>query len=66
CRIRPSDQMEAFVGEVGGDGFMLSMIYSPGALEEFVDHVVPILQERGVYRTEYTGVTQRDHFMDDA
>ena len=60
-----ADQMEAFVGEVGGDGFMLSMIYSPGALEEFVDQVVPILQTRGLYRTAYKGKTQRDLLLDD-
>lgn len=60
-----ADQMQDFITEVGGDGFMLSMIYSPGALEEFVDQVIPILQERGVYRTEYRGQTQRDHFLDD-
>ena len=48
--------------QVGGDGFMLSMIHSPGALEDFVDQVVPILQARGIYRTAYTGTTQRDHF----
>ena len=60
-----ADQMEAFFGEVGGDGFMLSMIYSPGSLEEFVDQVVPILQKRGVYRTSYKGRTQRELFLDD-
>ncbi|MBU2532368.1 MAG: LLM class flavin-dependent oxidoreductase [Alphaproteobacteria bacterium] len=60
-----ADQMEAFVGEVGGDGFMLSMIYSPGALEEFVEHVIPILQARGLFRTAYSGWTQRDHLLDD-
>ena len=31
-----ADQMEAFMAEVGGDGFMLSAIHSPGAIEEFV------------------------------
>lgn len=56
-----ADQMEAFIDQVGGDGFMLSPIYSPGAIEEFVDLVVPELQRRGRYRTDYTGVTQRDH-----
>ena len=58
-----ADQMEAFFDEVGGDGFMLSPIYSPGAIEEFVDEVVPELQRRGRYRTEYTGTTQRDHLL---
>ena len=45
---------------VGGDGFMLSPIYSPGAIERFVDEVVPLLQRRGRLRTEYAGPTLRD------
>ena len=56
-----ADQLEAFFDEVGGDGFMLSPIYCPGAIEEFVDMVVPELQRRGRFRTAYTGETQRDH-----
>jgi alkanesulfonate monooxygenase SsuD/methylene tetrahydromethanopterin reductase-like flavin-dependent oxidoreductase (luciferase family) len=55
-----ADQMEAFMGTVGGDGFMLTPIYSPGAIEEFVDLMVPEFQRRGVYRTEYKGTTQRE------
>jgi hypothetical protein len=39
-----------YFDEVGGDGFMLSPIYTPGAIEEFVDLVVPELQRRGRYR----------------
>lgn len=53
--------MEAFFDHVGGDGFMLSPIYCPGAIEEFVDLVVPELQRRDRFRTEYTGRTQKDH-----
>jgi len=56
-----ADQLEAFFDAVGGDGFMLSSIYTPGAIEEFVDQVVPELQRRGRFRTEYAGTTQRDH-----
>ena len=56
-----ADQLEAFFDEVGGDGFMLSPIYCPGAIEEFVDMVVPELQRRGRFRTAYTGETQREH-----
>ena len=56
-----ADQLEAFFDEVGGDGFMLSPIYCPGAIEEFVDMVVPELQRRGRFRTAYAGETQRDH-----
>ena len=55
-----ADQMEAFIAEVGGDGFMLSAIHSPGAIENFVDLVVPELQKRGMFRTEYKGRTQRE------
>ena len=58
-----ADQMEDYVDQVGGDGFMLSPIYTPGAIEEFIDLVVPELQRRGRYRRDYAGTTQRDHLM---
>ncbi len=60
-----ADQMEAFFDEVGGDGFMLSPIYCPGSIEEFVDLIVPELQRRGRYRSAYTGTTQLDHLRQD-
>jgi alkanesulfonate monooxygenase SsuD/methylene tetrahydromethanopterin reductase-like flavin-dependent oxidoreductase (luciferase family) len=60
-----ADQLEAYLGGVGGDGFMLSAIYCPGAIEEFVDLVVPVLQKRGLFRQEYAGTTQRDHLRQD-
>jgi hypothetical protein len=34
----------------------------PVGLETFVEHVIPILQKRGLARTEYTGTTLRDHY----
>jgi hypothetical protein len=34
----------------------------PSGLEAFVDHVVPILQQRGLFRREYAGSTLRDHY----
>ena len=55
-----ADQMEAFINVAGGDGFMLTAIHSPGAIEEFVDLVVTELQKRGIYRKEYKGNTQRE------
>jgi len=58
-----ADQMEDFFERVGGDGFMLTPIYSPGAIEEFVDQVVPELRRRGRYRDGYAGATLRDHLM---
>jgi FMN-dependent oxidoreductase (nitrilotriacetate monooxygenase family) len=43
------------------DGFILVPHITPGGLDPFVDRVVPLLQERGVFRAEYTGTTLRDH-----
>jgi long-chain alkane monooxygenase len=61
-----ADQLEAYFDAVGGDGFMLSPIHCPGAIEEFVDLVVPELQRRGRFRRTYTGTTQRDHLNQDS
>ena len=35
--------------------------HQPGAFEDFVRYVVPELQKRGIYRTDYAGPTLRDH-----
>jgi alkanesulfonate monooxygenase SsuD/methylene tetrahydromethanopterin reductase-like flavin-dependent oxidoreductase (luciferase family) len=43
------------------DGFILVPHITPGGLDEFADTVVPLLQERGVFRSEYTGSTLREH-----
>ena len=43
------------------DGFILVPHVTPGGLDAFADQVVPLLQERGSFRTEYTGTTLRDH-----
>jgi FMN-dependent oxidoreductase (nitrilotriacetate monooxygenase family) len=43
------------------DGFILVPHVTPGGLDEFADKVVPLLQERGSFRTEYTGTTLREH-----
>ncbi|MGW5150477.1 hypothetical protein [Rhodococcus koreensis] len=56
-----AELIEHWVGEGGSDGFTLQPTTIPDSLELFVDHVVPILQQRGMHRTEYTGATLRDH-----
>ncbi|GAA1102277.1 NtaA/DmoA family FMN-dependent monooxygenase [Nocardiopsis composta] len=43
------------------DGFVLVPHLTPGGLDEFVDRVVPVLQERGAFRTDYTGTTLREN-----
>ncbi|MDB5373462.1 MAG: ntaA 1 [Belnapia sp.] len=43
------------------DGFNILPAYFPGAFDDFVDMVVPILQERGLFRQDYAGTTLREH-----
>lgn len=43
------------------DGFNVTPYLIPDGLDDIVDLLVPALQERGVYRTEYTGTTLREH-----
>ncbi|KIQ65527.1 F420-dependent methylene-tetrahydromethanopterin reductase [Kitasatospora griseola] len=58
---RVAEEMNRFVQEDAGDGFILAPHLTPTGLDEFADRVVPLLQERGVFRTEYQGDTLRDH-----
>jgi len=57
-----ADQLEMIFQAQACDGFVISPAYLPGAFEEFVKFVVPELQRRGIFRTEYTGKTLREHF----
>jgi FMN-dependent oxidoreductase (nitrilotriacetate monooxygenase family) len=43
------------------DGFNIMPPWFPGAFDDFVDQVVPILQRRGLFRTDYAGTMLRDH-----
>ncbi|MFD9330672.1 NtaA/DmoA family FMN-dependent monooxygenase [Streptomyces sp. NPDC060065] len=54
-------ELDGFVTNDAADGFILVPHLTPGGLDEFVDRVVPLLQERGAFRTEYTGTTLRSH-----
>jgi alkanesulfonate monooxygenase SsuD/methylene tetrahydromethanopterin reductase-like flavin-dependent oxidoreductase (luciferase family) len=56
-----ADLVEDWVTGGGSDGFTLQPTTVPESLELFVDHVIPILQRRGLHRREYTGTTLRDH-----
>ena len=55
---RVADALQAWFEEHGADGFVLFEPL-PGQLELFVDKVVPILQQRGLFREEYEGDTFR-------
>jgi len=43
------------------DGLNLMPDFEPSGIEAFVEHVVPILRRRGLFRREYQGTTLRDH-----
>ena len=54
-------QLNDLVQADASDGFILVPYITPGGLDRFADTVVPLLQERGVFRTEYEGTTLRDN-----
>ena len=56
-----AESMNAFVQSDASDGFILVPHITPGGIDDFAEKVVPLLQERGVFRTDYTGPTLRDH-----
>jgi len=59
--VQVADEIDLLVQADAADGFILVPHVTPGGLDGFADEVVPILQERGRFRTEYTGATLRDH-----
>lgn len=57
-----ADTIEDWFRHGAADGFNVMPPYYPGGLDVFTSTVVPILRSRGLFRTEYTGTTLRDHF----
>ena len=55
-----ADTMEELLVERGVDGFLIQPSYLPGGLNDFVGSVIPELQRRGIFRTEYEGKTLRE------
>jgi FMN-dependent oxidoreductase (nitrilotriacetate monooxygenase family) len=56
-----ADLMEHWFTERACDGFVIAGTHMPGSFEDFVRFVVPELQKRGLYRTEYAGPTLREN-----
>lgn len=50
-------EIDRYIQADACDGF----IFVPHGLDEFIDHVMPLLQERFGFRTEYSGTTLREH-----
>jgi alkanesulfonate monooxygenase SsuD/methylene tetrahydromethanopterin reductase-like flavin-dependent oxidoreductase (luciferase family) len=59
--VEIADRMQQWFEGRAADGFNVMPPFFPEGLEDFTQLVVPILQERGLFRTEYTGSTLRDH-----
>jgi len=58
---RIADEIDTYVQADACDGFILVPHLTPHGLDDFVDRVVPLLQERGAFRTGYAGETLREH-----
>ena len=56
-----ADEMQHWLETEACDGFNIMFPYLPQGLEDFVDHVVPELQRRGIFRREYEGTTLREN-----
>lgn len=56
-----ADVIQTWFEQEAADGFNIMPPILPTGLNDFVDQVVPILQRRGLFRTDYEGQTLRDH-----
>jgi FMN-dependent oxidoreductase (nitrilotriacetate monooxygenase family) len=56
-----AEQINRHVQEDAADGYIFVPYLTPHGLDQFIDQVVPELQDRGVFRTEYTHDTLRGH-----
>jgi FMN-dependent oxidoreductase (nitrilotriacetate monooxygenase family) len=56
-----ADEMQEWLETEASDGFTVMFPYLPGGLDDFVTRVVPELQGRGLFRSDYEGTTLRDH-----
>ena len=56
-----ADEMEQWLTGNACDGFTIQFPYVPEGINDFVDLLVPVLQKRGLFRTEYEGTTLREN-----
>ena len=56
-----ADELQAWFEERAADGFNVLVPHLPGGLEDFATAVVPLLQQRGLFRQHYSGRTLRDN-----
>nr|WP_221375127.1 LLM class flavin-dependent oxidoreductase [Actinoplanes polyasparticus] len=60
--VQVADTIQHYFLNGAADGFNIMPAVLPSGIEAFATEVVPILQERGLFRTEYTGATLREHY----
>ncbi len=56
-----ADRLEEWFTTKACDGFVIAATHVPGAYEDFVKFVIPELQRRGIFRSDYAGVTLREN-----
>jgi len=57
-----ADLMEDWFADGAADGFNIMPPLLPAQLEVFSAEVIPLLQRRGLFRTDYTGTALREHY----
>jgi FMN-dependent oxidoreductase (nitrilotriacetate monooxygenase family) len=60
--VQVADTIQHYFENGAADGFNIMPAVLPSGIEAFTAKVVPILQERGLFRTEYAGTTLREHY----
>ncbi len=60
--VQVADTIQHYFENGAADGFNIMPAVLPSGIEAFARQVVPILQERGLFRTAYTGATLREHY----
>ncbi|WP_250031347.1 LLM class flavin-dependent oxidoreductase [Paractinoplanes maris] len=60
--VQVADTIQHYFENGAADGFNIMPAVLPAGIEAFTREVVPILRERGLFRTEYTGTTLREHY----
>lgn len=58
---RIADTLQQWFERRAADGFNILPPYFPGGLDDFIEGVLPVLRERGIFRAEYEGETLREN-----
>ena len=61
--VQIADEMERWMNEGDIDGFNIAQVTTPGTFRDFIQYVIPELQQRGIYRTEYEASTLRENMF---